>query len=313
MSKWKLKVLAQFFLAHAPFGEAINYRLQLMNSLGDDHRFQVRLAAIGNGLRRLTKVTPIGGTTVVEVGTGWDALPTLMLYAAGAKHIHTYDHVRHLRADLMVAALRRLAANAEVLSVYLDTPVAVIKERLGRALAVSGTGLPGLLSMTNISYHAPGDAANTGLAGRSIDIYYSYTVLEHVPKNIAAMIATEAGRVLKPEGTYYAAIWLHDQYSSFDPTISPVNFLRYPEWVWGVFIKNKISYHNRLRERDFLDILGSQHAEILKVTSILDEENVQHVKSIKVDKRFAAYSAEELAVTFTEIMARWGQGPATPR
>jgi len=111
---WKLKVLTQFVLAHVPFGEAINHRLQLMNSLRDERKLQVRLEAIGNGLRRLVETTPIESATVVEVGTGWDALPTIMLYAAGARHIHTYDHIRHLRAELVRAAARKLAANAEL-------------------------------------------------------------------------------------------------------------------------------------------------------------------------------------------------------
>jgi hypothetical protein len=307
---WKLKVLTQFTLAHVPFGEAMNHQLQLINSLSDEGKLQVRLEAIGNGLRRLTKITPIEGATVVEVGTGWDALPTIMLYAAGAERIHTYDHVRHLRADLVRAAMRRLGANAALLSAFFGTPVALIKERLGRALTASESGLPSFLTSTNITYHAPGDATNTGLAGCSVDIYYSYTVLEHVPENVAENIACEARRVLKSNGAYYAAIWLHDQYSSFDPTISPMNFLQYPEWLWAFFIKNKISYVNRLREKDFLDLLGRQKGEILKLTSILDPQNVQHVKSMKVDKRFAEYSAEELAVTFTEIIARWPGCPA---
>src|SRR5690242_4015536 len=70
-------------------------------------------------------------------------------------------------------------------------------------------------------------------------------------------------------------------------------------------IKNKISYTNRLRERDFIEMFEQQEAEIFEVTSILKPENVEHVKSMKVDKRFARYSPEELAVTFTEIMAGW--------
>lgn len=301
---WKIKVLIQFVLAHLPFGEQINHWLQLLNA-GDGGKLQVRIDAIGAGLRRLIEVRPIEGAVIVEVGTGWDALPTIMLYAAGAMRIHTYDHVRHLRADMVMAAIRKLLTDPDLLSQYLACPASLITERLGRALAACETGLSSFFAATGIVYNAPADALNTGLPDRSVDIYYSYTVLEHVPEFVAQGISREARRLVKQDGVYYAAIWLHDQYSGFDKRINAVNFLRYPEWLWALMVKNKISYMNRLRERDFLDMLEKQDAEILKVTSILNPENVQHVKSMKIDKRFANYSPEELAVTFTEIIAQW--------
>ncbi len=302
---WKLKVLVQFILAHIPFGEALNHRLQLANSLQDEIKLRMRVKSIGEGLKRLRSVTPITGKIIVEMGTGWDALPTLMLFAAGAKRIYSYDHLPHLRLDLMRAAARTILSDADLLSDCLGCSVKVVRERLSRALSTGEDNLSRFLDCTNILYKAPGDASATRLPEHSVDIFYSNTVLQHVPEGVANAIVKEAKRVLKADGVYYATMWLSDMYSGFDSKVSPVNFLKYPEWLWAFFVKNKISYTNRLRERDFVDIMRSHQANVFKITSILDPENVQRVKSMKIDKRFAEYSAEELAVTFTEIIAGW--------
>jgi len=169
----------------------------------------------------------------------------------------------------------------------------------------NSTDLPDALDAARVSYIAPGDAARTGLADNSVDIYFSYAVLEHVPVQAARDIFMEARRVLKPDGVFYAMIGLHDHYNGFDPRVSKINFLRYPEWLWGVMVQNKISYHNRLRERDFLDMLKECGAVASVVNSTIDPADLESLKSMKIDRRFERYSFEELATTRTEIIARF--------
>lgn len=290
---WRLKVLIQFVLAHAPFGEAINHRLQRVNAIrrGGKEFIRDRVAEVADGLETLQKIKPIAGLEVVEIGTGWDALPTLMLYQRGATKIHTFDHLPHLRLDMAKKVV-------DILREDRDS-----NERMAR-LSLAET-LPDMLSRAGIIYHAPGDATKTGLPDKSIDLYYSFAVLEHVPEVTAARVVEEARRVLKPDGIYYALIGLHDHYNGFDRRVSKVNFLKYPEWLWAFLVKNKISYHNRLRERDFLHMLKLYGAEIIHLNSITDPGDLDRVKAMKVNKMFASYTPEELAVTRTEIIARF--------
>jgi SAM-dependent methyltransferase len=281
---WKIKVLIQFVLAHMPFGEAINHRLQRLNAIrrGGDTFLRARIDEVDEGLRNLQRVKPLAGSVVVEVGTGWDALPTLLMRKLGAERIHTFDHVAHLRLDLA--------------------------QSIGREIGLPDAAQPTLeafLDANGIDYVAPGDATKTGLPDKSVDLFYSFAVLEHVPDHVAEALMTEARRVLKPGGIWYSLIGLHDHYAGFDKSVSEVNFLRYPEWLWRLLVKNDISYHNRLRERDFLDMMARAGGEIVRINHVQRPEDVERVKAMKIDKHFAGYSPEELAVTRTEIIARF--------
>jgi hypothetical protein len=59
---------------------------------------------------------------------------------------------------------------------------------------------------------------------------------------------------VETERVAFHAIGEHDHYIDFDSSISKGNFLQYPEWAWKLFVKNGISYHNRMREKESLDI-----------------------------------------------------------
>jgi hypothetical protein len=209
-----------------------------------------------------------------------------------------------------MATTRILASDADLLSLYFGSPVTAIRERLCRALSGDETSLSRFLDHTNNVYPAPSDVSATGLPDRSVDIYYSYALLTHVRDHAAEVIASEVRRVLMPDRVYQDAIGPQDQYS-LDPAVSVLNFRKYAEWLSALLVKNKISYTNRLLRRDFLDMLKRQGADTLKVTSIVKPDNVQRVKSMKIGKRFAGYSPEELATIPTGIMAGWPGKPVS--
>ena len=52
-----------------------------------------------------------------------------------------------------------------------------------------------------------------------------------------------------------------DHYSYFDKSISVYNFLRYPALVWKLF-NSSLHYQNRLRHRDYLNLIKSAGFEI---------------------------------------------------
>lgn len=135
-----------------------------------------------------------------------------------------------------------------------------------------------------------------------MDLVYSYAVLEHVPERVAVDLTGESRRILKPGGRVYHAIGLHDHYVSASRNISKVNFLQYPEWLWAFFVKNKFSYHNRLREKQFLDIFEAYGAQIEWIKHEIDPADLQALQNMNIDKRFAGMTHEELAVTYSEII-----------
>lgn len=202
----------------------------------------------------------------------------------------TLDHLPHLRLDLACNVAKTLAQFDP------DNPV------LGKLMGSSS--LPEFLKLGGIDYRAPGDATSTGLPDKSVDIFFSYAVLEHVPEIVADKLFKEARRVLKPDGLFFSVVGLHDHYVGLNGA-SKVNFLKYPEWILALLLNNKFIYHNRMRERDFITMIKSNGGEIIDVKSRIDPQVLQEIVSMKIDKRFSGYSADELAVTRTEISVRF--------
>jgi SAM-dependent methyltransferase len=282
---WKLKVLIQFVLAHIPGGESMNYLLQEARGSRSPEKLRQRIRELVGELAFLQRQIDLEGKTVVEVGTGWDAINTLLLALRFSSLRNVLSGLNSMTAEIAEAAGLPEAPLRRRLASFLDAP-----------------DLAALLAVAGIIYIAPGDACVTGLPDRSVDLFYSYAVLEHVPEEVVHGLCTEARRVLKSDGRVFHYIGEHDHYISVSPSLSKVNFLKYPEWLWRFLIKNKISYHNRLREKEFLDIFVAHGTRIETIDSFVDERDLAALKTMKIDKRFADMSDRELAVHATRIL-----------
>ena len=82
-----------------------------------------------------------------------------------------------------------------------------------------------LLSLAGIDYHAPADARATRETSASVDLVYSNSVLEHVPRDIIRGLMVESQRILRPTGLALHNIGCNDRYAFRDRSISFVNFL----------------------------------------------------------------------------------------
>jgi SAM-dependent methyltransferase len=303
---WKLKVLVQFVLAHVPGGEAVNHRLQRRAGSHSVARSRVHVDDIARFLTSIDPPVDVRGKRILEVGTGWDAIHALVLSILGASSVTTYDHVRHVRFDLAMQGLQEIARHPMIAAaVRLDESA---RERLDDLLGA--TDLDDLLARGRITYVAPGDATTSGLAAGSIDIVYSHAVLEHVTDKVVDAFLTESQRVLVPGGVILAVIGIGDHYTSVDPSLTMVNFLKYPEWLWALLVKNKISYHNRLREKDFLDRFERAGARVLWKFSRVDDRDVEAARTMRVNRRFAGLTPEQLAVSRTDVVLDFPNEPA---
>jgi SAM-dependent methyltransferase len=297
---WKLKVLLQFVLAHVPGGEGLNFMLQEARGSRSPEKLRQRIRELVGELAFLQRQIDLEGKTVVEVGTGWDAINTLLLALFGAQAIYSYDHVRHVRFSSLRNVLTVLDAMTAEIAEAAGLPESPLRLRLASFL--DAPDLAALLEAACITYIAPGDACATGLPDHSIDLFYSYAVLEHVPEEIVHGLCAEAQRVLKSNGRIFHYIGEHDHYISVSPSLSKVNFLKYPEWLWRILVKNKISYHNRLREKEFLAIFAAHGTQVEVIDSFVDERDLIALKTMKIDRRFSGMSDRELAVHATRVL-----------
>jgi SAM-dependent methyltransferase len=297
---WKIKVLIQFFLSKLPGGEKVNYLLQQINRSHSREKIWDRVVPLLNILMKINKHFRLNDVSVVEIGTGWQPIWPILLYMMGVKTCHTYDHIRHIRYKSVKTTIEVINDQLNNISNISSIPIDILKSRLSRLK--NSADIDELFLAVNIIYHAPANAAKTGLEDNSVDLVLSYAVLEHLPQTVVHDLINETKRILKSSGIAYHMIGLHDHYAGFDKKVSKVNFLKYPEPLWSFFIHNSISHHNRLREKQFVDIFRSHGAKILWTENKIDQSDISILKNMKIDSFFNAMSHKELAVYQTEVI-----------
>lgn len=297
---WKIKVLVQFLLSKLPGGGKVNFFLQRINKSHSQEQIEGRIDGLIESIKKVDEFVPLNGATVVEIGTGWEPICSTLLYLMGVKVCHTYDHLPHVRFQLIRVLLRSIENKLFGISKFTGIPLNILNERLSNIK--DSKSVADFFSRSNTIYYAPGDGAKTMLANESVDLVYSHAVLEHIPEQVVYDLSMEAKRILKLTGVAYHLIGLHDHYVEFDKKITKVNFLRYPEYLWSFFVKNNISYHNRLRENQFLNIFEKCGAQVVWLQNKIDNDDVKYLKGIKVDKYFRELTVEELAVNQTEFI-----------
>jgi hypothetical protein len=291
---WKVKVAIQSVLAHVPGGEAVNYRLQWANGRYTPERLKRRTL---EQAEKLAKLLPhVKGGVILDVGTGWELIAPILFYLMGASHVYTYDHLWHLRFDIPRIVIAQL--DASELSESLCANRALIAPRIEKLKQCRN--LDDLLTAARITYRAPADACITGLPSGSVDLFFTYEVLEHVPESVLNGLVLESKRILKSSGVAYHAIEPGDHYTR---DTSHINHYRYPEWLWSPLVKNNISYHNRLCLRQFRECFEGHGAIIQSSYDQTSSDDLSNLRNgFRPAKKFRSFSPEELAIWYSEIV-----------
>ena len=298
---WKYKALWQLALSRIPFGERVRYFFQryvTRNLPIADATFARRVSVAKKHIDAIQQYhgRPLGEASFYEYGAGWDMMVPLTFYAFGVEHQIVIDVRNMLRLKLVndtIEKYRRIALDLAFLrkpDKYLDggSPhcLALLKEYYG------------------IDYRAPCDARRTGLRAGSIDCITSTDVLEHVPPHDIQAILRECYRLLRDGGVMSCRIDYTDHYSHFDKSISPYNFLQYSDKAWALF-NPPLHYQNRLRHRDYLDLLrAAGFAVVEEQCREGTEADLQTLERLPLDPRFGAYSLSDLAIRNALILVR---------
>ncbi len=164
-----------------------------------------------------------------------------------------------------------------------------------------------------IEYFAPCGADKIPLADNVVDLFYSISTLEHLPKTKESI--GEMKRLLVNGGLSIHEIDL--SYHRHHP--NRLEHLKYSEqdWqratnqygeglgvddIWKGKFTNEI-YCNRLRTSDFVELFAETGFEILEVTPIIKFDPAKIDKS-SLDKKFADKTLEDLSITNVIIVAR---------
>jgi hypothetical protein len=304
---WKTKSLIQRNCSRLPIlrNEVYSAMQRYAGGLRDgDPAFLLAECARLAGRLREAGVEP-EGARFVEVGPGWRLDSAIGFYLAGASYYAAFDLNRYQKPDLVMDSVYKIQADPQT---YCRPFRGIVSDRdLDRRIneLCAVRDFPQLLKTAHVEYHAPADAAATGLPGASIDVQFSYTVFEHIPGPVLIRILQEASRVLRPGGVALHHIDPSDHFSHTDSSISPINFLQFPEKEWDHLAGNQFGYHNRLRATEFREIYEQAGHEILQWEPSVDPRSLAQLSNgFPLDQRFRDFPADVLCTAVLHVMSR---------
>jgi len=138
-----------------------------------------------------------------------------------------------------------------------------------------------------------------------IDVATSTRVLRHIDINELKASLESIHASLRKGGYFMATVRLEDEFVDIDPDISRYNHLRYSPWVWEKLINSRTMSHNRLRPRDYRELLENAGLCIERFdTGEPAPADLEELRNIRVHPCFAHYPPEELGARFLTFAAR---------
>lgn len=254
---------------------------------------------IRDGLVMIDWVGSLSGATVLEVGSGWQPMIPVLLSLAGASRVYLTDLHQLMRPDTFCAALEAIRENRLEIAARLGIAAAAVDHATREC-----PNMQDRLRELRLSYLAPCDTRNLTLPAGSVDIVMSRAVLEHIPPGIIAGIFEESRRILRPGGLMLHLVDHSDHWSHRDPSITPMNFLLYPDWEFRVTYLNAQNYQNRLRHSQYVAMLRAAGFALEREERTVDAACVEAVTRMRVAQQFRRFSPEDLATTESILLGR---------
>jgi len=306
LQSWKIKALITALISVLPGNIKIFQFLQLKYGRLISDPFE-QLDAAAEILKNLNELqrSAVEFPQIFEIGTGHEPLFPISWYLCGSGPIVTVDLHRRINLEIFKMSLNKIAQNPGKIFTTFDQIVNVnlLKERFDTLVKYKDDPLS-LMEMANIVYLAPYDATKTGFNDNTFDIHFSNNVFEHIPPETLNQILTEGKRVLKSNGIAIHKIDESDHFAHTDRSITSINFLQFSKKVWKLIGGNQYSYHNRLRQTDFMKIFQTNNFKVLSKISKIDEKaKIERLNGFKVHKDYSKYAPDDLCTASTIIYA----------
>lgn len=293
--KWRVKSFIQTIISILPFNEHLNFFLQKnianafdVSNMLDEYRIQVKQIILIN------QREPISKKNVLEIGPGWYSISGLIFWLLESNTIYWVDTRYNFQLDLTKKYASALISISEEVSSDLGIELNVVQEKLRQVeLCESDTDF---FKLCNITYDAPGDACLMDIKNKSIDLMYSWGVLEHIPWSDLCKIFENSKLYFSDEGRHYHNIGMHDHFHSAGLN-NGVNFLKYSKFQWKLIAGNQYAYHNRNRGIDYIRLIEKNNFKITYQWEELLDLNLIALDKLKIHSDFSTYSREELATS----------------
>lgn len=203
------------------------------------------------------------GDRALEVGTGWVHWESIILRLFYDVQITLFD----VWDNRQLAALRRYACQLEARLDELSPPdpSRAAHARRMLPLVAGATSFEALYRMLDMTYVVDPGGSLARLDDGAYGLLYSYSVLQHVRRDMAAGSVHAYSRVLAPGGTSIHWIDLGDQlvYLAGLGALCEKSYLRYSDDAWGRFFDNGIVCFNRIQRPGWLDMFRQAGLELV--------------------------------------------------
>jgi hypothetical protein len=261
---FKIKCLIQWIASCLPQSTKINRLLQIYVSRSlpiSDSDLNSRIEIAEKHINSYLKKRGVLPASILDIGSGSDlSLPLLM----------------KLKISKVVASDVNRLANKYLIENMID--------RIG-SLSLEESGLE------YIVYNPP----RLPFSDESFDLITSTSVLEHIPRSQMPVLANEIHRLLKCSGISTHHIAHKDHWSDSDPSLHPMNYLKYSEWIWKC-LNPPLLHQNRLLSSDFKKLFEDSGFNV--------ERDLIRCPppEFKISESFSKNTAEDFSVTHTWLV-----------
>jgi hypothetical protein len=266
--------------------------------------FEARLNACRSCLENYFENNPgKEGFSAFELGTGWYPTVPIGFYLCGASKVWCFDIDPLLRASRLKVLLQFFCEydRSGALKKHLPWVKPDRIQRLHEIMAAADTESPeNLLQKLNIQVMVR-DAQVTGLEVETIDLFFSYSVLEYIPYGILESIFKEFKRIARKDAVMVHYIDLWDQYSSFDKSITRINFLKFTNKQWN-WLKSPLIPLTRLRISEYRTATTNSGFKMLK--EVNSSAPAADLNTLKLAPEFERFSKEDLLVTTSWMFSK---------
>lgn len=240
--------------------------------------------------------------TAFEVGTGWIPIIPLGLWLCGAKTVWTFDIaplISRRRLNRCLGILRAMELEGRLAEILPQVRRERIEQLLHMSNVHSHLSCKDFLHSLGINLLV-GQQEVQRIRNKSIDLVVSHEVLEYVPKRDIDELWQLITQSIHSGSIMSHYIDLRDEYSYFDPSISPLNFLRYSEqeWRWHA---NPLFPLNRLTLPDYRNLFSHHAFRILHEEARSAPRDA--LETVKLAEPFSGIREEDLLVLNVWIKA----------
>jgi hypothetical protein len=291
--RWYIKAFIQNIISILPHSLSIKIYYIIQKKFGRlktvDYLAVTRLIAGLSIWEKIIKLNHNPSDKIFyELGSGKVPILPIALWLMGAKKIISIDKDLYFSKDLFFRFINYLKNNKENLSYILNNKL--IDERLEKLLKYpfeKNNDIRNTLKESfNIEFLSIENQNQQKINPKSVDFYISYSVLEHVNKQIINKILIESKNILKKTGLQIHFIDYSDHYAQTDKKISRLNFLKFSDWFWNIFYSNYFMYVNRLRHDDFIEIFNMNKLNVLDEEIFRDSSFAKFKKKYKINYKF---------------------------